>query len=54
MTDDKLVEAVARAIWEADGLNSVEWDDCPIWDIVIGQAIAAIAAVRQHTQDDGK
>jgi hypothetical protein len=59
MTDDKLVEAVARAmleramIAEAKGQhgNLEEWlDDGGFRDM----AHAAIAAVRQHTENDWK
>lgn len=46
--DNELIEIMARAIWEADDLNSHEWINCPCRDIVIGQARAALTAYRNH------
>lgn len=48
MTVDKLVETVARAICKS--LRGKDYD----WDFYRHEATAAIAAVRQHTRDDGK
>lgn len=59
MTDDKLVEAVARAIARIDHNGRVAeeayWDDpCTGCNLYRNMSVAAIATVRQHTADDGK
>lgn len=53
MSDGKLIEAMARAIWEdCHGWFAMEWNIQP--DDLTDTAIAALTAYRQHTADDGK
>lgn len=56
MTDDKLVEVVARAIAAEDGYPEQDGrdDDENWWWMYERHARAAIAAVRQYEGGDGK